>query len=325
MTLVLYGLLFLISAAALYLAGEWIVSGLTRLSRAFGVREFVLAFFIMAAAASLPNLFVGVTSAIQGIPELSLGDIFGNNFIAITLGVAAAVLFSRAGSVGLHSETVRTSLIFTVIAAALPVLLILDGFLSRIDGVVLIGFFFIYSRWLFSRSGQFSKKLEEPEESADTPPLRSFRNNLMDGGKILAGVFLLFGAAIGIVQAASFFALTFGVPLVFIGLLVTGLGGALPEIYFAIAAARRGNPQLIMGNIMGSVIVPATLVLGIVALIHPIDVTGLDLLASSRVFLIVAAVLFFIFARTEQSVSRTEALVLAALYVLFVMWTIGTV
>lgn len=325
MTLALYGLLFLVCAAALYVAGEWIVSGVTRLSRSFGIREFILAFFIMAAAASLPNLFVGVTSALQGIPELSLGDIFGNNFIAMTLAVATAVFFSRAGSVGLQSETVRTSLVFTVIAAGLPILLIFDGLLSRVDGIILIGFFLIYSHWLFLRSGQFSKKLEVPEEEEEVPPLRSLRESLIDGGKIFTGIFLLLGAAIGIVQAASFFAAFFGVPLVFIGLLVTGLGGALPEIYFAVAAARRGNTQLIMGNVMGSVIVPATLVLGIVALIHPIDVTGLDMLASSRVFLIIAAILFFIFARTSESVSRMEALVLAALYVLFVMWTIGVV
>ena len=93
MELIFYGAVFLGCALILYVSGEWVVHGLMRLSRVLHVREFVVAFFVMATAASLPNLFVGITSAMAGIPELSLGDVFGNNLIAMTLAATAGVFF----------------------------------------------------------------------------------------------------------------------------------------------------------------------------------------------------------------------------------------
>ena len=87
-----YGLaIVVLSGGLLYMAGEFIVASLLKLSRYFKVTEFVVAFFVMAFAATLPNLFVGITSALQGIPELSFGDIMGNNIIALTLAVAVGI------------------------------------------------------------------------------------------------------------------------------------------------------------------------------------------------------------------------------------------
>ncbi|PIR82744.1 hypothetical protein COU20_00870, partial [Candidatus Kaiserbacteria bacterium CG10_big_fil_rev_8_21_14_0_10_59_10] len=161
MELVLYGGMFLGSAAILYLSGEWVVRGLMHLSRHLGIREFVVAFFVMAAAASLPNLFVGLTSALSGVPELSLGDIFGNNLVAMTLAVAAGVLFSRRGSIETRGRTIHTSMLFAAAAAMLPVLLIADGELSRFDGVILMGLFLIYIYWLLGMSDRFSRTYKQ--------------------------------------------------------------------------------------------------------------------------------------------------------------------
>jgi len=118
----------------------------------------------MAIVASLPNLFVGIFSAIQGIPQLSFGDVIGGNVVDTTLAIALAALFSKSG-IPAKSRTVQTTLSFTALAALLPILLAWDGVISRPDGVILILFYILYLIWLFSKKENFSKACEEDEKS----------------------------------------------------------------------------------------------------------------------------------------------------------------
>lgn len=315
----LYGLVFVASLTLLYISGEWIVVNLSKFARDLGVKEFVLAFFVMATAASLPNLFVGITSALRGIPELSLGDVFGNNIVAMTLAVSAGVFFSKSGFVSARGNTIRLSLLFTFISAILPVLLILDGVLSRVDGAILVALFVFYSYWLLSRRGRFSREYGDSHPQQNK---RSFATGFRETLMITGAVLLLILAVMGMVNSISFFAIYFKIPLVVMGLLVVGLGNALPEVHFSIASARRGDTELIMGNLMGSVIVPATLILGIVSLIEPIKISNALFIAENRIFLILAAALFFVFSATHKKINRLEGFVLALVYFIFLFWTI---
>jgi len=309
-----YVLIFLACCVLLYFSGEWVVGGLMRMARFLGWREFVVAFFVMAFAASLPNLFIGITSALHKIPQLSFGDVAGNNLVALTLAVALAVLISKK-ELPAESRTVQTTSIFTIIAALLPLLLILDGKLSRIDGILLIAFFIFYLFWLFSKRERFTKIYDTQK----IPIIKEFKLFLKDLGKLILGIMLLIIAAQGIVASAQFFAKSFDITLVLIGVLITGLGSALPEIYFAVASAKRGETWMILGDLMGAVIVPATLVLGIVALIHPIEISDFSPLAIARFFLIISALFFLFFVRTDRKITKKEALFLLSIYLIFVL------
>lgn len=295
----------------MHLSSEWIIGGLTRLSKALGVREFVVGFFVMATAASLPNLFVGITSATSGVPELSLGDVFGNNLVAMTLAVIIAILFAPKKEIETGGQTIQTTAIFTMCAAILPIVLLFDGSLTRADGVILLGLFFCYTYWLFVKQGLFTKVYDH---DARMSTINKVRRSIKDIALISLGVLMLGAASLGIVYSAEFVATAIGIPILLVGLLVTGLGNALPEIYFAISSAKRRETQLIIGNLMGSVIFPATLVLGIVAIIHPIHIGNFQFAISSRVFLFAAAILFFIFARSKSKISLTEGIMLLILY-----------
>lgn len=309
-----YVLIFLACCVLLYFSGEWVVGGLMRMARFLGWREFVVAFFVMAFAASLPNLFIGITSALHKIPQLSFGDVAGNNLVALTIAIALAVLISKK-ELPAESRTVQTTSIFTIIAALLPLLLILDGKLSRIDGILLIAFFIFYLFWLFSKRERFTKIYDTQK----IPIIKEFKLFLKDLGKLILGIMLLIIAAQGIVASAQFFAKSFDIALVLIGVLITGLGSALPEIYFAVASAKRGETWMILGDLMGAVIVPATLVLGIVALIHPIEISDFSPLAIARFFLIISALFFLFFVRTDCKITKKEALFLLSIYLIFVL------
>lgn len=307
------GVVLLLSGILLYMAGELIVAGLVRLSRFFKITEFVVAFFVMAFAASLPNLFVGITSALQGIPELSFGDIMGNNIIALTVAVALGILFAPRKELPLENQTIQDTTFLTSIAAVLPLILISDGMISRSDGLVLLLFFFGYVYWMFSKRERFTKVYED---EAGTP---SRREAFWDIVRLLGGVVLLAIAAQGVVYGAELIASGIGLSLLLVGIIVIGFGGALPEIYFTVISARRGETGLIVGNLMGAVIIPATFVLGVVAIIEPIENAALQFSTMARVFLALVAVFFLFVSQTKQVITRREALILLASYVFFVL------
>jgi cation:H+ antiporter len=229
--LIFYIIIFLASCFLLFWAGSWLVEALARICKFLHWREFVVAFFVMAFACSLPNLFVGINSAINKVPQLSFGDIVGGNVINLTLVVALAVLFSR-GSLPAESRMVQSSNLFAVFAAVLPLLLILDGNLSRLDGVFLICAFIVYAVWLFSKEDRFKKVYEDGPK-----PIGGFLSFLKDAAKVIFALVILLAASIGIVKSSitRFFA-SFSASAIVCGLLNLD-GIVIPTTFSAPKAA----------------------------------------------------------------------------------------
>ncbi len=310
--MILYIVIFIISFFLLILSSNWLIKALIKLAKFLGWKEFVVAFFTMALAGAVPNLSIGLSSVIHKVPQLSFSEIVGGNIIDLTLAVALAALISKGG-LTLASRTVQGSAVFTILAAVLPLFLIFDGTLSSIDGLLLILAFIIYIFWLFRKEDRFSKVYNKIKE-----PL-GFKTAFKNIGLLIGAVVALLLAAEGIVRSATFFSITLNLPLILIGSLVVGLGNALPEIIFSIQAARKGNDWLVAGNLMGSVVIPATLVLGLVAFLRPIEIADFSPYAIGRFFLIAAAVFFLLFLRTGRKITRKEAVFLLIIYLVFVL------
>jgi cation:H+ antiporter len=252
-----YLTVFVISFFILAFSSRWLVASLSKVAKFLGWKEFVVAFFTMALAGAIPNLSVGISSALHKIPQFSFSEIIGGNTIDLTLAVALAALISRRG-LTLSSRTVQGSAFFTLVVAILPLLLVSDGVLSRVDGALLILAFVIYISWLFSKKERFSKTYD------GVTKLMGFKAVFKNLAALLGAIFLLLLAAEGIVKSAIYFSTILNFPLVLIGILIVSLGNALPEIFFSVQAARRGDDWMVVGNLMGSVIIPVTLVLGLV-------------------------------------------------------------
>jgi cation:H+ antiporter len=307
-----YILTFIISCLLLVLSGKWLVNSLTRIAKFLGWKEFVVAFFTIALGSSLPNLFVGILSALNKIPQLSLGDVIGANIFDLTITVALAAFISRQG-LSAPSRTVQGSSIFTVLAALLPLIFISDGNLSRLDGFLLLLTFVFYVFWLFQKEERFKKIYN------DLPKIKGWKYFLEDLGLlIISTAFLILGAQ-GIVKSSSFFSQNLNLPLIFIGIFIVGIGDCLPETFFSIQAAKEGQDWMILGNLMGSVMITATLVLGTVALICPIQFFDFSILATGRIFLVISAIFFFIFLRTGKKITKREAIILFSIYLLFLI------
>lgn len=306
---------FIISCIVLSWLSKSLVKTLIEIAKYLEWREFIVGFFVMAFATSLPNLFVDVNAALQGMPQISFGDIIGGNLVDLTLVMALAVLFSKNG-IPTKSKMVQKSAIFTVVIAVLPLLLISDGNLNRADGVILIFGFFIYAFWIFSKQENFEKVYKTNKKDKKIMNAFWFLKNT---AKLVALIILLLAASYIIIDTAQFFSKAFGASLALIGVLIVGLGNCFPEIYFSIISAKRGEGWMVLGDLMGSVIVCATLVLGIVAIITPFKIVDFSPFLIARAFTL-AAVVFYLFAiRTGKQITKKEGLALLLVYIIFLL------
>ncbi len=314
MTWYLVVFLFLSSCIVLSWLSGSLIKSLVGVARYMHWREFIIAFFVMAFATSLPNLFIDVSAAFQGKPELAFGDIIGGNLIDLTIVLAIAVFFSKKG-LSAESEMVQKSAIFTAIIAVLPLLLIFDGKLDRVDGMVLIFAFIFYSCWLFSKKGHFKKTYRSHTEAEKM----NFSDFLWNAVKIVVLVVLLLAASQAVVISAQFFSDQLGISLALVGILIVGLGNTFPEMYFAAISARKEENWLVLGDLMGSIIICATLVLGIIALLFPFEITDFSPFVTARMFLVIAALFSLLFIRTGRKITKKEGLFLLFIYVVFLI------
>jgi cation:H+ antiporter len=301
----------------LAIAGKLLIEAISQIGKYLKVKEFVLAFFIVALGTTLPNLVIGIISAINDIPELSFGDVIGGNIFDLTIVMGLSAILSRGG-LSANSRTVQGSSFYTIIVAILPLLLIFDGTLSRIDGILLLISFGIYTAWLFSKKDRFSKTYDDCEGKV------TFTRFLGDFLEIIGGLALLMAGGYGIVKSAEFFNNELNLSLALIGLFVVSIGNCIPETIFSIHAARSGQDWMIFGNQMGNVAFSSTFILGVVSLVHPIQIADFHPFAVARIFLVISVIAFFIFLKTHQKISKKEGVGLICIYFIFLISVILT-
>lgn len=307
--------IFISSCVLLSWLSSSLVKSLILVAKYLQWKEFIIAFFVMAFAISVPDLFTTLSAVSQGKPELALGDILGGNLVDLTLVLALAVFFSKRSLVA-KSEMVQNSAVFTTIIAILPLLLIIDSNLSRFDGVVLILAFIMYAWWIFSKKERFQDTYNHRKTLGIVADFRGFLVNVI---KIIILLALLVVSSQAVVWSAQFFADKLGLSLSLVGILIVGLGNAIPDTYFSIISARKEKNWLVLGNLMGSVIVCATLVLGILALISPFEIKDFSPFLNARVFLIVAALLSLLFIKSGKEITKREGLLLLGIYIVFLL------
>ncbi len=308
--------LFLISCFLLIISGNLLVRSLSKISEFLGLKEFTVAFLLMSLATAAPELFIGISSASRGISELSLGNILGQNIIHFTVAVFICVLIR--GSFCVRSRTTRITALFSGFMAIFPLVLILDGSLSRSDGLILICLFVFYTTWMIRKGKKFEEKYDGPADNVRISLIKKVILFFKNISAFVLGAGILIIASQGIVKSSIFFADKLNMPLVIIGVLIVSLGTALPEVYFSAYSAKKGNPELMAGNLLGASIVSTSVVLGIVAIISPINNIEIFSYFISRLTLFVAVILFIYFMLTDRRISIKEGWALLVIYIVFI-------
>lgn len=314
--LVIYILSFILIRAA-----DHVVIALRHLTKSTGPRgAFVFSALLLALATSFPELSVAVTSALEGSPNLSLGNILGANIANLSLVVGAAALL--VGKVNVHGEFLRRDVWIALVAGILPIVLVFDGELSRVDGLILLSLYGAYASSFFKdRFLEIGNEIRE-----GTFIHRFFRKvNHIDGNKtkeaarLFLGIAALLVSANLIVNAAQSLAVLANVPVFLIGLILLSIGTTLPELGFSIKSLQDKEPTMFFGNLLGSIIANSTLVIGIAAAVSPIRVAAIEEYLIAAITFVVVFLMFWIFIRSKLKLERWEAGVLLAVYLAFVV------
>jgi len=266
----------------------------------------------MAFATSLPELFVGITSAISKKPELIIGTIVGSNIIALTVMIGLGALLGKG--LDIKGKVLRKASFYGAAYSVLPLVLMLDSVLSKRDGLILLASLVFYFFQLAREEEKFRKVFNNQAKGWKDFKIFAKDIFLFSFG---AGVLLL--SAEGVVFSASKLAETFNLSLMVIGAILVALGTSLPEISFETRAIMMGHKTMILGDIIGSVVINASLVLGIVALISPIYISDFSPYLIGTIFTLIACLFFQVFARSDKKITGKEGIVLLGIYVLFVI------
>lgn len=247
------------------------VDGAVGVARFFGMSTFLIGMVIVGFGTSAPEMVVSILSAMNDTPQLALGNAYGSNIanIALILGVTALI-----APVVVQKQAMSRDIPVLIAMTALTVLLLVDGNVSLIDGAVLLVAFVaimgfnILSELKAKRKRRKSGGVSEVSEFEEIPA-----EGVSIGRAVLyllVGLVLLIVSSRMLVWGAVYMAHALGVSDLLIGLTIVAVGTSLPELASSIAAARRGENDLAVGNIIGSNIFNTLVVVGLASVIAPI-------------------------------------------------------
>lgn len=301
-------LLTLLAGIAIVVYGaDEAIKRLLSLSKFFRLSAFVVGVVIAGTLAILPELSIGILSALGGSSTFGLGLIFGANIADLTLVIGIVVLV--AGEQKMTREMLK-NLRISFIAVLLPVFMLLDGEISTIDGAILVAAFVIYVIWLL-KSGHGGKEVAERMRLSKTVVRLGITIFLL-----IIGITVLFIGSSLVTDSAQELSQALGLPLFLIGLVVA-IGTCLPEMAFAIRASETEG-SIGIGNILGNVLGDSLLTIGVIAIIQPIRLPSLASPLITGVFVAASAVFVYLRSR-DGDINKRDAILLIGAYVLFVL------
>ena len=306
--LIVLGFVLLIKGA------DFLVEGASNIAKKFHIPEIIIGLTIVSIGTSMPELFVSITSAIDGYPDMAMGNIVGSNIanLLLILGLSSiirAVKFKRETRLIEIPMCLGISLLFVLLCN-------LGHDITRFDAGILIVLFILfigYTIFMAKKGEDFDK--EEDDDEVNVDKIKSSKSTIKDIIFLILGAVLLkFGGDLTVNNAVEV-AKHFGLSEKLISVTILAVGTSLPELVTSVSAAIKGKSDIAIGNILGSNIFNMLLIIGVSAMIKPIVYnTSYNM---DMIFLIVGTIILSLFPiiPPKNKMSRGNGLVYVLIYV----------
>lgn len=301
----IFGSLLLLSAGFLMLVkgADWFVDGASSIAERFGIPQLIIGLTIVAMGTSAPEAAVSIAAAVKGNADITIGNIVGSNIlnILIILGISSVIT-----TLAVSKSTVRYEIPFMIVITLVLLLQGKGGVVAFLEGVVLLFLFLVYLGYLFVMA-----KHGNNVYTGETKKYKLWQSVLWTA----AGLALIVVGSNIAVDASSTIARVLGMSERFIGLTIVALGTSLPELFTSVSAARKGNADIAIGNVVGSNIFNILFVVGISALITPIPFsTGFY---ADMVFAVLVGILLLVCSMPHHRLRRKSGIIMLLSYVLY--------
>ena len=306
MEIICWSLVLAAGLSLLVKGADLFVDGAGGLAAGLGISQLVIGLTVVAMGTSMPEAAVSISAVIKGNAEITIGNVVGSNIlnILIILGLSAVII-----PLAVEKNTIRCELPFLTGVSILLLLQGLDGEIGLLDVMIQVVLFGVYLVYLFAQARKNRK--ENGKEDANKQVRNVWQLILLC---ILGLVMTVAGSSLA-VDAASEIAVKLGMSQRLIGLTIVALGTSLPELVTSVTAAKKGKPDIAIGNIVGSNIFNILFVVGISALIHPVAFAEgfrFDSIVSAA-----AALMLILFCAKGKKLKRWQGILMLAVYGLY--------
>lgn len=297
--------LLLIGIAVVVWGADKFTDGASSMARRWNVSEMVIGLTVVSMGTSMPEFVVSFFSALEGSADMSVGNVVGSNVFNTLLIVGASAIMI---SMSLTKKLLTRDILFVIYSSLILMSLSQDGQLNRWDALVLLMCFSMYMIYSYNvaRSGE--------EQEGVGGQVYGWGKTLF---YMLLGLACLVGGGQLLVSSASALALACGMSERVVGLTILAVGTSLPELATSIVAARKGSKGMALGNAIGSNLFNIFFILGVSAFICPMNIKGIGTL--DWIALVGSAIVLFVFGGTGRKITRTEGVVMIALYLLYMV------
>lgn len=313
----LLNLLFILAGFILLLVGAGrFVAGAGATARNLGVPPLLIGLTIVGFATSAPEILVSVTAAVQGLPNLAIGNALGSNIanIGLVLGVSALVKPIYLS----NSVTLRREMPLLLAVPIFTAIFFYTGdYLSKLDGLIMLAGLGVFLYWM-ARLGLRAAR-SDPMATEFDAEIRSDMRTSVAVAWLIVGFILLVAGSNLLVLGAGNLARALGVSHLFIGITIVAVGTSLPELAVTATCAFKGEAELALGNIIGSNIFNLLAVVGLAVIIHPVELDAEVLYLHFPVMIVFTVALFFMAynKQGESRIRRQEGFVLLLAFVAY--------
>ncbi|WP_457592508.1 calcium/sodium antiporter [Hydrogenimonas sp.] len=299
--------IFIISMGALIWGAEFIIKESERIALHYNISEFIIGATLIALGTSLPEMAASIAASAKGQSDMAVANVLGSNIMNIAL--VLGLVFLIASKISPTRDLFFKDSAWLLFPAIIFPLMILDGSLSRLDGLLLFAMMGAYVLFLIQSHG------EEEIAEIDTDLKKEPFNWPKTLGLLLGGFVLVVVGADYAIDSAANIAKSFGISEWIIGLLLIAFGTSLPELVVSIKAARKGKADMSIGNIIGSNMANTSVVLGSAAMTQPLSI---NLVTSSfDIFLMMGVTLMLVFITANRLYAKASGVMLLIVLAIF--------